>query len=308
MNKMTYQQSVKWVEQKELFLGMQFELSRIREVLRRVGNSQDKLRVIHIAGTNGKGSTTMLVSRILAAAGYRVGLYLSPHVVDIRERIQVNGQYISRTEFAELASLVERNSAGKDRGKERIELTYFEVLTAMALIYFYKQNTDFAVLETGLGGRLDATNVVKHPLVCVITNIGLEHTDYLGNTLSAIAGEKAGIIKPGSSVVTSATQPVVLDVFRKVCRLKKSELYRLGKEFKVFSYSPSSLSSPRRGKGFGMENSGQRLNYQGVVNSYKNINLNLPGEFQLNNAGLALAAVELLSKSNIFISEKTGVL
>ena len=165
-------------------------LSRVRRVLDRLGNPHQDLSYIHVAGTNGKGSVCAILESVLRSAGYRTGLYLSPHIQSVRERIQVRGRPISARNFAGLFKTVWE----ADR---RRELTYFELLTCVAFLHFHESRTEIVVLETGLGGRLDATNVVAKPKACVITSVDYDHQAFLGSTLSCIASEKAGIIKPG---------------------------------------------------------------------------------------------------------------
>ena len=162
-------------------------LERVRKHLARLGDPQEKVPAFHVAGTNGKGSTCAILASVLRAAGYRVGLYISPHLLDVRERISVNGKAISKSDFARLFP--------------KGDLTYFELLTVLAFRYFAEKKCDVMVLETGLGGRLDATNVVKAPLAAVVTSVDFDHQSYLGNTLKAIAGEKAGIFKQGRPAI-----------------------------------------------------------------------------------------------------------
>ncbi len=173
-------------------------LERIRELLSFLGNPQNDLKFIHVAGTNGKGSVCTMLAEVLKTAGYKTGLYISPYVTCFRERIQVNGEYISESDLARLTAVV------REKG---IEVTEFEFITALAFLYFKEKGCDVIVLETGLGGRLDATNVINSPLACVITGIGLDHTAVLGDTLEEIAGEKCGIIKEGAPVFTTYNQP-----------------------------------------------------------------------------------------------------
>lgn len=172
-------------------------LDRVQALLELFGNPQDSLKCIHVAGTNGKGSTCAMLESILRSAGYKTGLYTSPHLVDYTERIKVNGRDISRDEFAEvILRVIEHTEA------QKIPATEFEILTVAAFLYFREKSVDFAVMETGLGGRLDATNVIKKPELCIITDIGLDHTARLGGTVEEIASEKAGIIKEAVPVVT----------------------------------------------------------------------------------------------------------
>ena len=182
-------------------------LDNMRLLLDELGNPHEQLRVIHVAGTNGKGSTASLIAAALQKAGYRVGLYTSPHLVDFTERIRVNGKQISR---GRVVQFVEEH-------RELLEIvkpSFFETATAMAFDYFHSKRVHYAVVEVGLGGRLDATNVVN-PLVSVITSIGLDHQEFLGNTLPKIAREKAGIIKPSVPVVVGEHDPALIDIFRK---------------------------------------------------------------------------------------------
>ncbi len=209
-------------------LGVKFDLTRITKVLEVFDIPQDRLKVVHVAGTNGKGSVCAFLSSILQPAGYRVGLYTSPHLTEVTERIQINGQNINQAIFAGLICEVRKVCDSR-----RIKLTYFELLTAVAYIYFEREKVDLAIIETGMGGRLDATNVIKSPLVTVITNVDYDHTEYLGNTLRKIAGEKAAIIKTDGIVVTAVTQPEVLAVLKEQCRKKKARLVRADKTIKI---------------------------------------------------------------------------
>jgi len=201
-------------KESEMLLG----LDRISAVLGALGNPQERVNAIHIAGTNGKGSTCAFIARILTEAGLKTGLYTSPHLLDLKERVRINGGKINEGDFWGLVEGV-RNASEKTK----TQLTYFEILTAVAFLHFEREKVDYAVMEVGMGGRLDATNVCRAG-VAVITNIGIEHAEHLGNSLEKIAGEKAGIIKEGQIVVTSETNETVLDVFREKCREKNSKL------------------------------------------------------------------------------------
>jgi len=180
-------------------------LENTLRLMAHVGNPHERLRAIHVAGTNGKGSTSHLIAAVLQAAGLKVGLFTSPHLVSLTERIRINGQPIPE---AEVADFIEQNKAFL----EEIQPSFFETMTAMAFAYFVKQRVDIAVVEVGLGGRLDSTNVLT-PILSVITNIGFDHTEFLGNTLAEIAGEKAGIVKPNVPCVIGETQPETEPVF-----------------------------------------------------------------------------------------------
>ncbi len=256
---------------------MRFGLEAINELLSRMGNPQNSFHSVLIAGTNGKGSTAAMLASILQQAGLKVGLYTSPHLIDIRERIVINGIKISRTDLGGLIAEI------KDHTMQLV--TYFECLTAAAFLYFSRRKVDIAVLEVGLGGRLDATNICQ-PLVSVITNIALEHTAYLGKTLEAIAREKAGIIKKNGVCVTAATQRKVIDVFDGICHKQQAGLLRLGIDFKMKIHQDESIS------------------YEGQNRKINQLTMPLRGPHQLSNAALALAAIEILGKKGYRIDDQ----
>ncbi len=261
-----YRQAVEFLNGLQVF-GARFGLETAHQLAASVGNPQDKLRFIHVAGTNGKGSTCAMLESIYRAAGLRVGLFTSPHLVSFRERIQVNRQLIGE---ADLARLVEEIKPAITEFPNDQHPTFFEVVTVMALRYFAEQKCDLVIWETGLGGRLDATNIVT-PLASAITNIGRDHQQWLGDTLEKIAAEKAGIIKPGVLVTTAATGGA-LKVIERIAAEQNAPITKVGQA--------SSLS--RAGK-------------MPV--------LPLPGEHQRVNAALALATVEVL-QTQIPVSEK----
>lgn len=211
--------------------GINLGLERITELLKLLGDPQLKLKVIHVTGTNGKGSTCAMIASILKEAGYSVGLYTSPHLVKLNERFKINGRDIGNPDLAAGVKAV-RLAADKLTEKP----TVFEVLTAVAFWYFAKKKVDYAVIEVGMGGRLDATNVI-YPLVAVITNIELEHTAVLGKTLAKIAVEKAAIIKPGVPVVTAEKKEEVLSVLRFQAEKNQSLLVQVGSEGEGFTTS-----------------------------------------------------------------------
>ena len=200
--------------------GVKLGLDNIQAFLDKIGNPQNKLKCFHIAGSNGKGSTASFITSILIQAGYKVGLYTSPHFVKFNERIIVNGKYIPDQYVADFLSKHEKYI---DENK----LTFFEVTTALAFEYFLAQKVDYAVIETGLGGRLDATNTISKPLACIITAISLEHTNILGDKISLIAKEKGGIIKNNSKVFVGKLPKDADQVIEQICIEKKSKLIRL---------------------------------------------------------------------------------
>ena len=203
--------------------GMRPGLDTIRAVMAALGNPQDTLRCIHIAGTNGKGAVAAMLDSVLRAAGYRVVRYTSPHLVAINERFFIDGEPVADDALAAVADEVLSVIARLERD-QGLEVTFFEALTAVAFVLFARARPDVTVLETGLGGRLDATNIIASPLVSVITRIGLDHCDWLGTTHAAIATEKAGIVKPGCPVVCGAMPPEALDAIRRVAAEKGSPL------------------------------------------------------------------------------------
>jgi len=256
-----------------------FDLRRIEMLLKRLGNPQEVARSIHVAGTKGKGSTAAMIASILTQAGYRTGLYTSPHLLSFTERIQVDSRPIAEGAFGRLVEVLKPEAEAVNHFGAFGELTTFELLTALAFTHFKERKVDYQVLETGLGGRLDATNVIK-PEVCVITSISFDHMDVLGDTLAQIATEKAGIIKSGSIVVCSPQFPEVMEVIEKVCRERGTRLVRVGSEVTWHR------------KDFSPE--GQSFELRGMTGEY-DLNLPLLGEHQLENAATAVATVEVLA-------------
>ena len=249
--------------------GIKLGLDTIQQILNGLGNPQHLYRCIHVAGTNGKGSIASMLTAILTTCGFRTGLYTSPHLVRFNERIRINGREITDDQVVAAYNAV-RNIPWGSR-----EPTFFEFATAMALYEFGRQQVDWAVIETGMGGRLDATNVVR-PAVSVISNISIEHREYLGNTIAQIAGEKGGIFKPSTPVVTGATQPRALDVFKEIAASNTAPLFRRGVHFRT------------------RKTAGGTFSYFGIQNTWRALRLNLAGNFQYRNAALALATCEML--------------
>ena len=207
---MTYEEAIRYIED-FTWSTTRLGLGRTQELLRRLGDPQKQLRFVHVGGSNGKGSTCAMLSAVLREAGYRTGMYTSPHVLCFEERMQVNGRYIAGED---LAALTERVRVEADAMEDHP--SQFELVTAIAMLYFLEQECDIVVLEVGMGGALDSTNVIDAPDVAVLTNIGLEHTEYLGNTLEEIALTKGGIIKPGSDVVCYNSAPEVVSILRQL--------------------------------------------------------------------------------------------
>jgi len=263
-----------------------FDLRRVEMLLGKLGNPERRARSIQVAGTKGKGSTAAMIASILTKANYKAGLYTSPHLQAFTERIQVDGKPIAKDEFASLAEVLKPEAEAVNQFGAFGELTTFELLTALAFAYFKEKEVDFQVLETGLGGRLDATNVVNSG-VCVITSISFDHTEVLGNTLTQIATEKAGIIKPGSIVVCSPQFPEAMGVIEKVCWERGARLVKVGSEVTWHR------------KAFSPE--GQSFQLRGILGEY-DLSLPLLGEHQLENAATAIAVVEVLADSGVRVS------
>jgi dihydrofolate synthase/folylpolyglutamate synthase len=278
---MTYLEAINYVSEARRF-GMKLGLELMERLATQLGRPQDNLRFIHLAGTNGKGSTAAFCESCLRAGGYRVGLYTSPHLVSIRERLQINREPISEEAFTEGMEQV-RAAVAACPG---IEPTYFEIITALALWFFAREKVDWVVWETGLGGRLDATNIVR-PEVCIITNIGLDHTQYLGTTLGEIAREKAGIIKPSVPVVSGVGTGEAGAIVAGQARLLGAPLVE------VAGSVPT-------------ENRGLRGRRQMALLDGREFALGLLGSHQVANAAGALAALRQLSLERPLSEEAIG--
>lgn len=257
-----------------------FNLDRMRALMAALGNPQDTYPIIHVAGTKGKGSTAAFCASALQAAGRKVGLYTSPHLLEFGERIQINGEPVSHAELAELVELVKPEVA-------KIPLlTTFEITTALGFLHFAHKKVDAAVIEVGLGGRLDATNIVT-PRVSVITSLSYDHTAVLGNTLAQIAAEKAGIIKPGIPVVSSPQKPEALEVLEKVAAERGCELTLVGRDVTCTSGTHS-----LKGQDFEIQQLVQTQHSPNVSLQYATFCIPLLGLHQVENATTAYAALQ----------------
>lgn len=273
---MNYQEALDYLANLAKF-GFNFGLGRIQELLKRLNNPHLALKVIHIGGTNGKGSTSAMLSAILQEGGYRVGAFTSPHLKSYTERYRINGAEISGEQVAVLLDELRPHlEAMVAEGFEHP--TEFEVGTALAFLYFNREKVDFLVVEVGMGGAIDSTNVVK-PLLSIITNVSMDHMDYLGHTIEEITLVKAGIIKPGAPVVTAA-RGEALGVIESVCLDKKSPLYVVGRDL---SWQPAAWNL-----------SGQEFSLRGRRKYYEKLFIPLLGRHQLVNAATAVAAAEVL--------------
>ena len=288
---MDYKEALDYISKSHKF-GMRLGIDNIKKLLELLGNPQEKLKIIHVAGTNGKGSTCSFISTILKEFDYKVGLYTSPFLEVFNERIRINNENISDKDIGRIVSII----------KEKIEImvdkgfdypTEFEIVTAMAFYYYFENNVDFVVLEVGLGGKYDATNVINKSEVSVITPISIDHINVLGNTISKIASEKAGIIKENSNVFIYNQSDEAKNVIKKVCDDKNSKFFEVLFDDIKIKHSD--------------------INYQEFdYKNYKNLKINLIGEHQIKNSILAINVVEfILSKYNKKIDEdklKLGLL
>lgn len=295
-----YREALQWIHGLGRF-GIKPGLERITALLQMLGNPHGRLSYVHIAGSNGKGSTAAMLASVLRAAGYSCGLYTSPYLLSFTNRMAVDGDDIGQEDLVTLVEkvkpLVEEISADENLG----DMTEFEVVTALALLYFAEQKPDLVVLEAGLGGRLDATNVVI-PLLSIITNISLEHTAVLGNTITAIAGEKAGIIKAGRPLVTAADHEDALALFRERCLELEVPFYRVfptpEREEQMPAGKPAALLKK-------IDHSGQLFSYRGLSVNIDDLFVNLRGAYQLTNTATALTAIELLAESGFEVEESS---
>jgi dihydrofolate synthase/folylpolyglutamate synthase len=284
---MAYRDLLDWMFNLERF-GIKLGLDNTREFLSRMGNPERDFRSIHITGTNGKGSACAFVSSILRRHGMKVGLYTSPHLVDFRERIKVDGREIPSSEVVRLGNQLKQSMLEMAAESPERQLTFFEFTTGMAFKYFSEEKVDIVVAEVGMGGRLDATNVLC-PEVAGITRIGLEHAEYLGSTIASIAREKAGIIKDGTSVVTCERNDEALSVISNACKRKGAKLRRIGRDF--------SVSAVRSTLG------GTRFDYSGE-RKLRALRTRLIGEHQAENAALAIAIAEEMAKRGELITDE----
>jgi len=265
-----------------------YDLRRMEKLLQPLGNPHLGTRTVHIAGTKGKGSTAAMITQTLISAGYRTGLFTSPHLHTLRERIRIDGAMISEADFAALVTELKPIVESVNKQAAFGELTTFEILTAVVFAYFKKNRVDFQVLEVGLGGRLDATNVVK-PDICIITSLSLDHTEILGDSVAKIAAEKAGIIKPGCIVVNAPQVDEAAQVIKQVCHQQRADLIQLGQDV-TWHKTSGDLH-------------GQTLTVFTKSGHY-DLTIPLLGDHQLENAATAVAATEALVSLGTSISSQ----
>ncbi len=280
MSPMNYQETLAYLYGLERF-GMVFGLENISSLVQVLGNPHRDLKVIHVGGTNGKGSVSAMMASILQEDGYKVGLYTSPHLVDFTERIRINGTEISWDEVVRLTDLL--RSRVEEEGITQ-QFTFFDFTTALAIYYFFIQEVDVAILEVGLGGRLDSTNIVN-PLIVVITNVARDHFQILGERIEDIAREKSGIVKKGVPLISGATQPEVIEVLEEKCRRNEATLRLVRRDF------------------FGERVAPMTLNFLGRRWRLEEVRLGVAGSYQIDNATVALGALEVLEERGYGINE-----
>ena len=273
------------------YTSQNFDLDRMRLLLKKLGNPQEQFKAVHVAGTKGKGSTCTMIAAMLQASGLKVGLYTSPHLIDIRERIVVNGEMISHADFARLVREIEPIV-----GRVKPTPTYFDVLTAVAFKHFAEQKIDIAVVETGLGGRLDSTNVLT-PEVTAITSISKDHMAQLGSTLPRIAEEKAGIFKSGIPAITVIQDPEVEAVLKRVAEKVGAPLDITGKSIEFsYRFESSRMLGPHN-----------RVCLTTPNSKFEHLAVPLLGEHQAVNCGLALSVIDRLKTRGIAISDSKAM-
>ena len=281
---MNYREAISWLDGFSKF-GIKLGLERITGLCNRFGKPQDSYKVIHVGGTNGKGSVCRYVGSILTSAGYKTGVYTSPHLERFTERITIDGKEISKEDVIEFVEKL--RPIAEEMKKNSDPPTYFEIVTAMAFLYFKKKNVDFAVVEVGLGGRYDATNIVN-PVLVIITNVSLEHQNILGNNITDIAFEKAGVIKNKVPVVTGAENKA-LEIIKKTVEEKKSEIVI------VDDNSWERLS---------IDTSGQEFLIKSFLKDYT-VKTKTLGFFQGKNIAISLAGIEILQTKGVYIPEES---
>ncbi len=280
MSTMSYRQAGEFLDQLQFFK-IKLGLDSMNRFLKQLDNPHHNLPCIHIGGTNGKGSVGATLCSILESAGYKTGFYTSPHLSSVRERFRINNDYISKQDFARLISSIVDVLNGS-------QITYFECTTTLALLWFAEQKVDFAIMEVGMGGRLDATNVIT-PLLSIITNVTMDHEQYLGDTLAQVAMEKAGIIKTGIPVVSAAADDDSGRIISQTCQDRRAPLFLYGRDF----------------NGVANRNDHSRWQYNGLNNVVMtDLPLAMKGNYQVGNASLGLAAVQLLQDQQYTITEK----
>lgn len=288
---MQYGEALEWIHSR-LKLGVKPGLKRMEWMLKRMGHPENKLKAIHVGGTNGKGSTVAYLRSILNEAGYQVGTFTSPYIEHFNERISVNGHPISDGEITELVNII-KPLADELEQTELGSPTEFEVITAMAIYYFSKVNSvDITIFEVGLGGRYDSTNVIK-PLISIITSIGMDHTQLLGNSLAEIAYQKAGIIKNQIPLITSVQSKAAFNVIKQEAVKMQTKVSQLGTDFFIKNYKTITK--------------GEQFTYESASLKLETLELSLMGRHQVENAAGAVAAIEYLNEKKYFLVTSNAI-
>lgn len=283
---MTHEEAMKFIEDSSRF-GSKLGLESIRTLLEYLENPQDALKYIHVAGTNGKGSTSSFLNSVLVRSGFNVGLYTSPHLITFNEGIKINSVNIKDEEIAKSANIV-KNAVDKMLADGHQHPTQYEIVTAISFEYFKAMKVDIVILEVGMGGRLDATNVIGCPLVSIITPIAMDHVGFLGDTIEKVAAEKAGIIKPNCDVVVARQDKDALKVIEDVSKELNSNLYNV-------EYESIKVTD--------MSELGSTFNVQVREKEYEDLHVGLIGQHQIENALVALTAIEVLKKHGFEIHD-----
>ncbi|MDQ0232808.1 bifunctional folylpolyglutamate synthase/dihydrofolate synthase [Metabacillus malikii] len=279
-----YEAAVDWIHSRLKF-GVKPGLKRMEWLLEKFHHPEQKLQVIHVAGTNGKGSTVAYMRHILQEAGYKVGTFTSPYIETFNERISINGEPISANDMLKLVNEI-KPFVDKIEETELGGPTEFEIITTMMYVYFGKYNKpDFLLLETGLGGRLDSTNIIEKPILSLITNVGYDHMNILGDTIEEIAAEKAGIIKDSVPVFTTAENRAALQVITEVANTKNAPIHRYADEMKILDHQSFE--------------DGEKFSIQTSHRTYEDLFISMMGEHQTKNALLAVAAMDYLIQTGI---------
>ncbi|AKI96883.1 bifunctional folylpolyglutamate synthase/dihydrofolate synthase [Kosmotoga pacifica] len=277
---MNYKKAIEYLYNSRPYGKIKYGLFRMEELMDKLGKPQNSYPIIHITGTNGKGSVAAMITSILIEMGFKVGLNISPHIISFKERFQINRNLIAEDEVVTLLEEIRPYLEKMDAKGEEFAPSFFEVITAMAFLYFKMKNVDIAVVEVGLGGRYDASNVIEKPLVSIITTVGLDHHKILGNTEEEISSEKAGIIKSGRPVVSGVTRPSIRRRIEDIARKNNSRVYFFWRDFQTY------LVELKPGNNL--------FHYEGKCR-YENLSLSLNGIHQLQNAGVAIKALEVVS-------------
>ena len=285
---MDYEEAIEYLYNLKIY-GMSLGLERIEFLLKSLGFPHENMKAIHVGGTNGKGSVCAMLSSILSSAGYKVGLFTSPHLLEFEERIRINGEPVSKEKLCSLVDRIKPIASSMVKNGDFEHPTFFEIATAMAFLHFNDEDVDFAVLEVGLGGRLDATNIIS-PLICVITSVSLDHTHVLGTTLGEVAGEKAGIIKEGIPVICGIEQEEILKIIKNICQEKNCQVL-FSKNQGGYTLKESTVDH-------------QKFDIHFNGSQYTDLKIPLLGEHQLKNAQIAIMTIELLKGMGVDIKEE----